>query len=183
MDTDTITTIKLNGIFLWPYVQVSLQWQLWIVDQCGFNPSAVDSILQLWIVDHFNPITGDNAHKVKPSGLLSHTHKFTPTKEDRAKYRSFFPLSSRHSLSSFFIKLFILHSPRVFSKYIFATDSDLLKFEGIPIGWENWDIGEFCVKTWVIGILSFFRSFFHSFGWRGRRWLRDLVGVGPGPVA
>ena len=85
MDTDTITTIKLNGIFLWPYVQVSLQWQLWIVDQCGFNPSAVDSILQLWIVDHFNPITGDNAHKVKPSGLLSHTHKLTPTTGDRAK--------------------------------------------------------------------------------------------------
>ena len=25
---------------------------------------------------------------------------------------------------------------------------------------------------WVIGILSLFLSFFHSFGWRGRRWLR-----------
>ena len=33
---------------------------------------------------------------------------------------SFFPLSSRFSLSSFFIKIFILHSPRVLSKYIYS---------------------------------------------------------------
>ena len=29
-------------------------------------------------------------------------------------------------------------------------------------------------------VLSFLLSFFHSFGWRGREWLRYLVGVGPG---
>ena len=74
---------------------------------------------------------------------------------------SFFPLSSRRSLSSFFIKIFILHSPRVFSKKnIIATDSDLLLLEGIPLGWApRASVDSACKR----GSLAFSHSFYLSF--------------------
>ena len=48
--------------------------------------SVVDDTDWLFIVDHFSPITGENAKKVKPSEHLCQYHKLTPTTEDKAKY-------------------------------------------------------------------------------------------------
>ena len=74
----------------------------------------------------------------------------------------------------FLFQIFILHSPRVFSNNIFASTPAFPSLEGDSNGLGTQGQQWILLKTWVT---------WHSFSWRGREWLRDLVGVGSGPVA
>ena len=68
--------------------------------------------------------------------------------------------SLQSSLSFFFLfskYKSCTHPECSLQKKYFRHDPDLLSFEGIPLGWAPRDISGFCMKTLVIGNLSFFR--------------------------